>query len=325
LGLKEMKRLAAMKGQAEEDECYAQEYRDRLAQEHAILEERRRRSLEVAAGFRQQRDEKITRQRAERAVAREDEQVLADHARLEAEQERAVAAGQRQRERELREANIRENAAIARFRERMRELEALEDQRIRDAAVRQMDDEEERREEDAKRKRDRLLARERLIDAERQRQIRALTVEEDFLDRQLDQQHQKEQDEIARTVARRDRLARERRSDFLDSLRLREQKERERRERRFARRPFPARENNQTDDRSTERAIQKVRNESDMRQFQLNQMMEKKEREAAERERERLEFDHERQKEQHDLQVAQEYARKLLADAATHDGNPPES
>jgi hypothetical protein len=56
-----------------------------------------------------------------------------------------------------------------------------------------MDEDGERRADEIKRRKDRPAAQQRLIDAEARRQGQTRKIQEDFLDRQVAQQHEKEE------------------------------------------------------------------------------------------------------------------------------------
>jgi hypothetical protein len=205
------------------------------------------------------------------------------------------------------------------FKERALEIEELEERKIREEAIAQMDEQDARKEADQRRHREKMLAYEKLIEAERQRQLATKTIQQDFLDKQLMEEHEKEQRRIAADAAKSEALIAERRRDFQATLALKAQREQEKKIRKEAKFPFPFNGDTTLEDAARARDMQKLQNERDLRRFQLRQLAEKKEREAAEREREKLEFKHEKEKEERELEKAQQYALDLLQKAAEAD------
>jgi hypothetical protein len=185
-------------------------------------------------------------------------------------------------------------------------------------AIAEMDEADRRRSVDEERHRAKLLAREKLIEAERKRQEATRTVQQDFLDRQIEEQLTKDQAAISANLARTERLARERRQDFLESLALKAQRAEQKKEREN-KTVFPFHGHAPEDDAAGDRDEARARNSRDLFEFQKQQDREKRDREAAEKERTRLEFLHERQKEQAELETAQQYAKDLLSKAAAPD------
>jgi hypothetical protein len=315
---RERKRLYDMKKQIDEDEQRALEYEAQLAKERKIRQERRLAAIEAAKGFRQQRDEKEEQQQRLRDEQIEDEQVLLSQMEQEAVIEKASTIAHRQLMRQLREQNVRENEGMIVYKQRMKDIEAEEDRRIRSMAIAEMEENERRKAVDAETHRTKLLARERLIEAERQRQEATRTIHEDFLEKQLQDQYEKDRSSIAATMARSDQLSRERREEFLDSLALKAHQQ-EQRKQKEKKKVFPFDGNSSEDDAVRERDLLRAKHAKDLEGFQHDQAREKKERESAERERTRLEFIVARQKEQAEFEVAQEYAKNLLANATLPD------
>ncbi|OHT06625.1 hypothetical protein TRFO_25302 [Tritrichomonas foetus] len=201
----------------------------------------------------------------------------------------------------------------------MREMEEMEDAKIRQLEIETMDEEDRRREFDEKRRRDKLLARESLIEAERQRQLAAKTQQQDFLDKQLAEQHEKEMKELEQIRNKQTRLLDERRRDYLQTMSIKKEMEKEKHDRKYNKHPFPFDGNTLLEDEARTRDVKKMQNLKDLQKFQLQQAKEKREREEAEKERERLEFMYERQKDEEELAMAQDYARRLLAQADQDD------
>lgn len=318
---KEKQRLIEMKKQIEEDERLEREHQQLVEKEEAIKRERRLKAMETAKGFKKQLEEKEERKAAQRDADFEEEVILLQHMQKEAALEREAVARQKELARKQMEDSIRENTLMIRYKDQMKKIDELEDAKIQKLAIEIMDEEDRRKALDEKRKRDKLLARESLIEAERQRQIATKTQQQDFLDKQLNEQHEKELKELEQIRKKQTRLLDERRRDYLQSMALKNEMEKEKTYRKYNKQPFPFDGNTILEDQARERDMKKMQNLRDLQKFQLQQMREKKEREAAEKEREKLEFLHERQKDEEELQIAQDYAKKLLEKADAEDND----
>ena len=316
---KEKQRLIEMKKQIQEDERLEREHQQLVEKEEAIKKERRLKALEIAKGFKKQLEEKEDRIAAQKAADFEEEVIILQHNQKEAAMERQAVARQKELARKQMEESVRENDLMIRYKDQMKKIDELEDARIRQLQIELMDEEDRRKEFDEKRRRDKLLARESLIEAERQRQLATKTQQDDFLDKQLREQHEKDMKELEQIRTKQTRLLDERRRDYLQSMAIKNEMEKEKTNRKYNKQPFPFDGNTLLEDQARERDMKKMQNLKDLQKFQLQQMREKKEREAAEKERERLEFLHERQKDEEELQMAHDYAKRLLEKAEAED------
>jgi hypothetical protein len=239
---------------------------------------------------------------------------LAEHFAWELQQERDMKEQAKRRAREFRADVAARNAETVRYREALAALADEEDGRLLRERTQVMELEDARRAADAKRMRERVEARQRLIDAETRRQMQEKTTQQDFLERQLEQQHEKERSEIEAIIERRQRLADERRAEFILSRQLGDTKRRRKVE-------FPLEAPGPQEQAAERRLREKAQIARDAQEFQRQQVREKKERERAEVERDRLEFNHRVQQEQEFLRRAQQYARDLLAKAHEDEDN----
>ena len=304
----EQRKIVEMRRQIEEDEAAAERYRQMVEKENQIKKERRQKAIEVAEGFRQQRELKQKRIQQEKQEQLEDDLFLRQEYIKQEQQEKEIARQKKLAARQMMEQSMRENKEMEFFKKRKAEIEKAEDKKILDMAIKQMDEEDRRAQEDAKRKKEKLLARQALIDAEAARQAANKKVEEDFLEKQLEDQYKKEMAHIAEMTAKRDKLVAERRRDMQEAMRLQSINGRKKKKV-----YFPDDSNEEAEQESFNRVLQKLQNQKDIAEYQKKQAQEKRDREAAEKERERLEYQAECDKEQEDLYIAQEYARKLLA------------
>jgi hypothetical protein len=179
-----------------------------------------------------------------------------------------------------------------------------------------MDEEDERRAAEIARKSERLAARQKLIDAEARRQEATKTEHQDFLDKQLAEEHEKEKKEITEMNERRTRLLNERRQDFLESRALIEARSKVKTEREQNTRVFPWDGDEEGNEAYRQRQAALSKAAQDQAQFQRTQAREKREKEAVEREREKLEFKH---RVEAFLRRAQDYACELLQKAKDND------
>lgn len=252
----------------------------------------------------------------------EEEDLLATQMAREAEDEKAATLKQRGLLRELCEHNMRENGAMTAFNERSGAIEDEEDRKIREMAIAEMDEADLRRSVDEARHRARLLAREKLIEAERKRQEATRTVQQDFLDQQIEEQVTKDQAAITANLGRTGWLVRARerarRQDFVESLALKAPRAEQKKEREL-KTVFPFHGHVPDSDAARDRDEARARNSRDLFEFQKQQEREKRDREGVEKGRTRLEFLHERQKEQAELETAPQYAKDLLSKGAAAD------
>jgi hypothetical protein len=317
---KEQKRIAAQRRQIEFDEEYRTQYEGMVEHEMAALREQEARALAVAEDLKRQKLEKEQQTQLQAEERHEEERILLEHFAWEVEQDRIRQDETKRRARQFQNEVTARNAQMLLYRESLVDLEDIEERRIREERERVMDEEDERRAEEARRKEERVAAQQRLIDAEAQRQLETKREQQDFLQKQLDEQHEKEQREIEEILQRRRRLAEERRSDFLESRVLVDTRRKTKKQREAERSEFPLPPAPE-DAEMERRGVARQRAARDTQGFQRQQMQEKKEREAAEKERERLEWNHKFQQDEAFLQRAQQYACDVLKKAQQDEDN----
>jgi hypothetical protein len=288
--------------------------------EMAVLREKEARALAVAEELKRQKLEKEQQTQAQAEEKREDERILSEHFAWEVEQEKIAQSKARRRAQKFQKEVAARNAELLRYRESLAELEDIEERRIREERAGVMDEEDERRAAEIKRKEQRVAARQSLIDAETRRQLATKREEQDFLDKQLDEQHEKEQREIDELLEKRRRLAEERRREFLESRALVDKKQKTKKQREAERCEFPLPPAPE-DAEMERRVLARQKAAKDTQGFQRQQMQDKKEREAAERERERLEWNHKFEQDEAFLHRAQEYACDVLKKAKEEEDN----
>ena len=304
----EKRKIVEMQRQIAEDQEAEENYRKMCEKEEKIKQERRQKAREVAEGFRQQREYKLRKKQQEKQEQLEDDLFLRQEYIRAEEAEKELAKMKKAEERMRMEQSIKENKEMEFFKKRQAEIEKKEDQKILEMAIKQMDEEEARAKAEAKAKQDKLLARQSLIDAEARRQAASKKADEDFLEKQLDEQYKKESKHIAELTAKKEKLVAERHRDMVEAMRL--QKLQGPKKRKVY---FPDDSNEEAEQESFNRVMKKLQNQKEIAEFQKKQAQEKREREQAEKERERLEYQAEIEKDQEDMYIAQEYARKLLA------------
>jgi hypothetical protein len=318
---KERKRLAQQRGDIEFDEEHKRRYEGMLGNEMRLLNAKRARDLECAEQQRRQRQQKADEKAQDLATKRQDEVILAEHFAWELEQERMAQREARRRAKRFQAEVAARNAEMVRYRETLGELADEEDRRLAKEREQVMDEEDARRAAEAKRKQDRLDERQRLIDIEARRQMETKKTHEDFLDKQLAQQHEKERREVGALVADRRRLADERRAEFLQSRELMDAKKKTKTRRQFERSPFPIAAPTPEEQEMERRLQERVKAAKDTQEFQRQQAKEKKEREDAERERDRVEFNYRIEQDRAFLRRAQQYATDLLKKAKEDEDN----
>lgn len=311
----ERKKIEEMRKQLAFDEQHREEYRKMVENEERIRRERRQRAIEVAEEFKRQKVEKEERLEHEKEENMRDELLIAEQMKLELEKEREAILERKRKERENMMDAKRQNDLILRYKEKMKDVEKEEDRRLRELFAKTLDEQDERRAAEEKRKHDRLNARQALIDAEAKRQMATRKVEQDFLDKQLREQYEKESKAIAELTAKQQRLQEERRKEFLESMALKESKKRERLERLKNKRKFPNAQELEEDRIFEQRILERKRITKEVYDFRLKQIQEKKEREAAEAERNRLEFQKMLDDDADYLARAREYGRTVLGQA----------
>lgn len=312
---KERKKIREMQRQMEEDAMMEQKYKEMCEKEERIRQERKEMARKAAEGFIEQKQLKEMLKKKEREEEKEDERILKqEYIRADAEEKAKEAARKEKLRQQYAEAMV-ENKNLEFFKERQKELEKREDERIRQLFIQQMDEMDARAEAEKKRREDIINARASLIEAERKRQEMSKKEEQDFLDKQLRDQYQKESKRIAELTAKKQRLLAERRSEMQEAMRMKLYKEKLKKSRKI----FPDPVGDAEEEAMYQRIAQKEKNRVELAAFQLQQIREKKEWEASEKEREKLEFLAQLEKDKQELAIAQEYAKKLIAQSEEMD------
>jgi hypothetical protein len=305
----EKRKIIEMQRQMAEDQEAEERYRRMCEKEEKIRKERRQKAIEVAEGFRQQREYKIMKKQQEKEEQIEDDLFLRQEYIRAEEAEKEIARRKKAEERMKMEQSMKENKEMEFFKKRKAEIEKKEDQKILEMFIKQMDEQDARAMASKKAKQDKLLARQSLIDAEAKRQAATKKVEEDFLEKQLEEQYKKEAEHIAALTAQKEKLQQERHRDMVEAMRLQRLQEQRKKTKVY----FPDDSVDEATQDSFDRILKKLQNQKEIAAFQKKQAQEKREREQAEREREKLEYEAELEKDREDMYIAQEYARKLLA------------
>lgn len=317
LTFKERARIAEMKQQIADDEARAKEHEEALAREEKIRRERRERALQLARDVKKQRDEREALRTQQAETDYEEELIIAAHMRKELEMEQEAILRAKQLARQQNEENLRENQQMQSYKNRMADLEKEEDRRLRQLTIDRMDKEDEEREIAEKKKREKLLQTEKIFEAERQRLIKEQSKQKDLLDKQIAEHFEKKSKELDQIRIKQERLNEERRKDFLESLRIKAERDKRLKEKRMNRNgetPFPIDPiTAKREDEIREREFRRVQSARELYNYQRQQAREKRERESAEKERARLEYQEELRKDQNDLEIAQQYARNMLA------------
>jgi hypothetical protein len=184
-----------------------------------------------------------------------------------------------------------------------------------------LDEQDERRAAEAQRRSEKVAAQQRLIDSGLRQQMATKRLNDDFLDRQIDRQQQKESREIEELTARRVKLAEERRRDFLESGPATAVRRTMKQDRQMSAHAFPWHGEDEAIRQAEERRAAAQKATRDCRDFQLRQAREKKQTEAAEKERSRLEFRQQVAEDEAFMRRAQDYAASMLAKAHQDDND----
>jgi hypothetical protein len=302
----------------QKEDAYAAEqrrkYEEGEARERELARQKRERAVETAECFRQQRldaEEEKLRKRGEDV---EEETLLSQEAQrlLVAEQEENV------RKRLLARQHVVEakaaNSELIQWKASQRAIEVEEDARIQADKVKRDDEFEARAEAERQRRATRQADIDKLITRQQETLTTIRAQQEGFDDRQYDLQFAKDQKAVRELQAKREQMAAERRTDFLDA---REKTEQKRRRAEVARSvAFPPDDFvQQEEDAITQREAARANANKELAEFQRKQARDKEERDAAERERRKLEFRRQYELDTDKLIEAQEYARNMLTQA----------
>jgi hypothetical protein len=316
---KERTKVAEMKRQMEFDTEYNRRYHEMLANEERILAERRAKAKKAAEECSRLRIERAAAKRFEREQDMRDGRILAEQVQYELDLEKQAEADARRRDREFALEVKAKNEEMLRYRESQQIIEEVEDQRINRECERVIDEEDERRAADIRRKKERLDKQQRLIDAATKRQMETRAIQQDFLDKQLALQHEKEKAEVTNLNNHRTRLLNERRSDMLESRKLIEERGKVKKERELDSQVFPWNGDEKENKAYEQRRLAMEKSAHDQAEFQRTQAREKREKERTDREREKLEFKHTVEEDEAFLRRAQDYACDLLKKSKEED------
>jgi hypothetical protein len=298
-----------------EDEYAASERRkfeEAEARERELQEQKRLRALEVAEGVRQQKIDAEERKRMAREDERAQESLLADEAARLVYEDRLAEI----RQRELAEAHVRDvaaaNSQMVAWKERQAEIQRMEDERITAQKYALDEAMEARQAEELKRRQTRQADIDRMIARQQQTLSEINAQRTEFGDRQYDRQYEKERREIEELREKQERLAKERRNEYLESrAKIEAERQRKREKPKFP----PDETTIRQEEAIWEREQERARAVKDLAEFQRQQAAEKKEREDAEKERKKLEFNRHLELDDMRTQEAEEYARRLLIEA----------
>jgi hypothetical protein len=316
-----IKRLNEQRKQIALDDEYHQHYLELCEQERQIRFAERQKALAVAQDVRQQKIDKEAEKARVRAEEKADDRRLAEFNDWELWQEKVQ---QEEAVRKARQHNIDvrlANDEMMRYKESLTAIDDEEERRERRLREQIMDEQDARAAAELKLRNDKLAARQKVIDAEAQRQIATRVIQQDFLERQLDLQHEKESNEINELLATRNRLAEERRQDFLDAVKATEKRRLQKEEREAHQAVYPWTGDQEENERVEQRTMAFRKMSKDLQEFQRNQARDKRNKDLAERERQKLEFKHTVEQDQAFLQRAQNYACELLANADRDDSD----
>jgi hypothetical protein len=303
------------------DDDYEKHYLSLCEREREIRSAERQKAIAIAKDIRQQKADKEATKARLKAEQRADDRRLAEFNDWELWQEREHEAESRRKARKHNMDVRLANDEMVRYKESLSAIDDEEERREIRLRTQIMDEQDARAEEELKRRNDRLAARQKVIDAEAKRQIETRVIQEDFLDRQLDRQHAKESKEIADLLATRNRLADERRQNFVEDMKSAEQRRVQKQEREASHAAYPWAGDQEENEKAEQRIIALKKGSKDLREFQRAQAREKRAREAGEREREKLELKHAVDTDQAFLRRAQDYACEILAAADQDDSD----
>ena len=150
-----------------EDQYYQEQLRqwqeyDEKEKEAARL--KREKAMQFAEGFKQQRLEDEERRMEERTKEVEEEAILQNEAKRLLAEETMQTIKRRELQRKQNEENRRNNESLSSYKARARELEKLEDERIKQLQIKVEDEQLEREAAEKKRRQDRQAHLDRLIE-----------------------------------------------------------------------------------------------------------------------------------------------------------------
>lgn len=313
--LKERRKELELQRQDRFDEEERKMLKEAEEREKEIARRRREKAIRVAEGFALQKLEAEERKMQRRAEEIEEEELIQQEAARLLEEETLSEIRRKEQISRNNIEQLRNNETLIAFKERQKQIDEIEEERIKQQKIRLDDEMEERQKADIKRRQERQAAIDAMIERQQQTLTEIKTRQQTFDDKQYNLQFEKDQKEVEGIKSKQARLLEERRSDYLDTQKKLEEK----RKRNKNRSEFPADEKTQLEEDAGWRLeIQKMQGLKELAEFQKQQALEKKERLNAERERERLEFQHQIELEEQRTLEAQEYARSMLLKTNRH-------
>ena len=274
--------------------------------EQDLALERRKRNIEAAEELKKQVEEVRQRKLREKREENEDEKYLNNEARRLLDTEQLEHLKHQEAERRHHQEVLDANADLARFKARQKQLDKLEDERIAQQKILQDEELDRRAAETAKRRAERQAVQDKLIELQAQHLAAIKAQQKEFEDTMVEMQFSKERAQIENMRKKQEQLKEERRRDYLEAQAKLEAKRRKTK----LKSTFP--EKDEQEDQFSELEAKRKSALHDLAQFQLQQIKEKKEREATEKERNRLEFLYQQQLEEEKTREAQEYAMQVL-------------
>lgn len=306
--LKEKKKIMEMHRQTKEDMEAQKRYEQMIENEQRIRAERKRKAQLNAQSIIQQREDRIRRKEIEREENLEDDRILRIENERIAREEKLKEEEAKKKQRLIAEEWKNQNGALQEIKKRKKLIELEEDKKILAEAERRMDEEDRRKKEEEEKRLQATRERQKLIDMEAERQMKIKKKQNDFLDKQIDEQLKKEEASIRSITEKREKLAAERRKEMLDAVRIQNQKRERKAEKKKIYPDF-----DEAEEQLIIKRIEQKRNRGiEVAEFQKKQAAEKREREAALREREKLEYNEEIRKVEVDMEIARQYAKKLI-------------
>ena len=277
--------------------------------ERELARQRRQKAIEVAEGFKKQRMEVEELKMQRKQDEADEEQLLATEAkRLLEEETLAEIRKKEQTMKNLKDAMECNNTLIA-WKNKMKQLEAIDDARVREEKWR-LDEERDARElADKKRREDKQNALEGLIKRQQQNLEEIKARQQQFDASQYELQYEKDRKQMEELRLKQERLREERRQDFLEAQRKIEAKKKMAK----LKQVYPPDEaTTRAEEASWALEAQRAQGRKELAEFQKQQALEKREREAAEKERRKLEFQQQLELDAEKSLEAQQYAREML-------------
>ena len=277
--------------------------------EREIARQRRQKAIEVAEGFKKQRQEVEELKMQRRQEEAEEETLLANEAKRLLEEETLAEIKRKETTMRNLKAAVECNDTLIAWKNKMKELEAIDDARVREEKWKLDEERDERERADKKRREDKQKALEGLIQRQQENLAEIKARQQQFDASQYELQYEKDRKAMEELRLKREKLREERRQDFLESQRKIEAK----RQMKKMKQVYPPDEAMRAqEDAIHQLDLQRAQGRRELAEFQKQQAQEKREREAAEVERRKLEFQRQIEIENEKTAEAQEYAREML-------------